>query len=439
MANTGCLGCAGRWWPVKTLRCAGAGRASSGRPLIAVLGAAVAGGPLLAGALAGCSLVARADGSQVSFQQALARIAATPATRRLIVYDNTGALVKLTGSSWSAQGSFAALRGTGAGPLTQVGQLLASNPGINLLGASYTITAGQQPQQVGLIAGGQQAQRVSTGLAKLGWAPTHGRLVAPSPDSVGGNQQYTSIYALNLAQVRTTGSDVRFGGAQADLGEIDHSTGPTLAVDPGTKALAGCLGNVVAAEVDAAYPGGPATAPGSYSRFPLPSGPAAAVAASPSAAPAPAHAAASPSHPAPAPSHTASPSSSPSPSASGGPAGGPAAVAAGVRRPQSGTSTPQAVVCVAWPTQAAADKYTSELRALLPGGVAPDLGVPYSRLLSRPSVRDIGGSHHLVAWQAGTPANAGAVLQMVQDTTLPALPDCAHLPPQNAAHVTGCT
>ena len=404
---------------MKTLRCTGAGRTSPGVPLITMLGAAMA--PVLAGALAGCSLAARADGSQVSFQDALARIAATPASRSLIVYDDTGALVKLTGTSWTEQGGFAVLRGAGAGPLIQVGQLLASNPGINLLSASYAITAGRPPQQVGLLAGGQQAQRISTGLARLGWIPAHGGLTGPSPDSVGGNQQYTAIYAVNLARVRTTGSDLRFGGAQADLGEIDRPSGPTLAADPRTKALAGCLGNVVAAEIDATYPGGPAGA--------------GAAPASPGASPSgPASRSASPS---PAASPSTSPSTSPS--ASGGPGGGRAVVAAGVRRPRAGTSTPQAVVCAAWPTQAAADKYASELRALLPGGVTPDLGVPYSRLLSRPSVRDTGGSQHLVAWQAATPGNAGLVLQMVEDTALPALPDCAHLLPQSAAHVTGCT
>jgi hypothetical protein len=97
------------------------------------------------------------------------------------------------------------------------------------------------------------------------------------------------------------------------------------------------------------------------------------------------------------------------------------------------------VVCVAWPTQAAAGTYALELGRALSGGVSPDLGVPYSRLLSRPSVRDIGGNQHLVAWQAGTPGNAGLPIQMAEDAALPALPSCAHLPPQAAPHVIGCS
>jgi hypothetical protein len=97
------------------------------------------------------------------------------------------------------------------------------------------------------------------------------------------------------------------------------------------------------------------------------------------------------------------------------------------------------MVCVAWPSQAAADRYASEVGRVLSGGVSPDLGVPYSRLLKHPSVRDIGGSQHLVAWQADTPGNAGLAIQMVEDTALPALPDCARLPPSIARQITGCT
>lgn len=454
-------------------RTGGAGQ-RSGAPLAGALAAVLTAVPVSAGALAGCSLIsAHTTGANASFQAALGRISATPATRSLIHYDDTGALVQLAGTSWAAQGGFADLRGTGAGALTQVGQLLATGPGVNLLKAGYTITAGRPPQQVGLLAGGQPGQRISTGLARLGWTQAKGRLVAPSPQNVGGNQQFTSIYASNLAQVRTAGSDLRFGGAQADLSEIDGPSGPTLAGDPRIRALAGCLGDVVAAEIDASYPGGPPRLPGSATT-PSPSGkrpatpspsPSGKRPAVPSPSPSGQRSAAlalsasrkRPASPSPnrsahaAPSRSASPSPSASPSASASPSrsasapgpgpapGGPLAVAAGIRRPQSSNSIPQAVVCAAWPTQAAAAAYASELDQLLPSGTAPDLGVPYPSLLSRPSVRDRGGSQHLVSWQAGTPADAGLALQMVTDTTLPALPDCSHLLPQTAAHATGCS
>jgi hypothetical protein len=53
-------------------------------------------------------------------------------------------------------------------------------------------------------------------------------------------------------------------------------------------------------------------------------------------------------------------------------------------------------------------------------------------------VTSLGGSQHIVRWQAQTPSRASLVLVMSEDDGLPALPDCARLPRAAQAQVAGC-
>jgi hypothetical protein len=183
------------------------------------------------------------------------------------------------------------------------------------------------------------------------------------------------LLAEDMAQVLPTGSDVVFGRSAASLSQIGSPQGATLASDPGISALAQCLGNVVAAGIF-----------------------------------------------------------------SGGYLGGkqPAALAVGVSQPASNTAAPHAVVCVSWPSQAAAAGYAAELRQALSTGVSPTENVPYATLLTHATVTTVGGSQHVVKWQADTPENAQTVFQMADSIGLPALPDCARLPASAAARVIGC-
>jgi hypothetical protein len=180
--------------------------------------------------------------------------------------------------------------------------------------------------------------------------------------------------ALDAAQVLPTGSDADFGGTGATLSQIGSPQGATLATDPSIGALAQCLGNVVAASMfSGMYLGGKK----------------------------------------------------------------PAAVAVGVTQPASNTATAHAVVCVSWSTQAAAAGYATDLRQALSSGVSPAADVRFSTLLTHATVTNVGGSEHVVEWQADTPQNAQTVFLMAEEIGLPALPDCLKLSAA-AARALGC-
>jgi hypothetical protein len=194
------------------------------------------------------------------------------------------------------------------------------------------------------------------------------------PPPLAANSDATQLAEM-ASQVLPAGSDVVFGSAGADLSQIGSPQGATLASDPGISALAQCLGNVVAAEL-----------------------------------------------------------------ISGGYLGGakPAAIAVGISQPASGTATPRAVVCVNWPSQAAAARYATAVRRALSSGFSLDLDTPYSALVKDATVTAIGGGQNTVQWQADTPQSAQTVLQMVDDIGLPALQDCAKLTALQAAEIPGC-
>ena len=168
-------------------------------------------------------------------------------------------------------------------------------------------------------------------------------------------------YALPMTTVRADGANAAFGGAGAELSQIGSPTGATLASDPEVSALASCLGTVVAAEFSADHEVGGKR---------------------------------------------------------------PAALAAGVRTPASGTDTPRAVACVEWPTEDAASQYAAALRRALSTGKSVT-GEPYATLLTQSNVTAIGGQLHIVQWTASTPARADQVFQLLEDSDLPGLSTCA--------------
>lgn len=304
-------------------------------------------------------------------ESALSRVADTAGNRTMIAYDNTAALVRLAGKDPVSKNVFAGLRGwgvTGAGAMG-TGE---RDAGFDLYGENYGISAGNLPQSLSLMAGGQSSARITGHLTGLGWKHSGGKLVAPSPLKAKSD---AGVLALDMAQVLTDGSDAVFGGPRASLSLIGSPKGSTLASDPTIGTLAHCLGNVVAAAISSAgYLGGK----------------------------------------------------------------NPAAVAAGVSQPASDTATPHAVVCVSWPSQAAASHFTTELRKAL-SGLSPATDKPYSAFLKHVTVTTVGGSHHVVEWQADTPRSAMIVFQMIEEIDLPALPDCSRLTPMQRPHITGCT
>jgi len=331
----------------------------------------------VAGALGSCSSGSGGSGGGsggTGLETALSHVADTPGNRAQISYDDTAALVRLSGTGLRTTKGFALLRGWGASSLTQVMVTLASDTGINVFSEDYAISAGNPPQMLTLVHGGQSASLVTSRLTKLGWKAGGGMLTGPPLSGGSGN---ASNYALQLQKVQASGADVTVGQSGADLGQIGSPSGPTLAGDPLISALAACLGNVVAAQVQA-----------------------------------------------------------------GGDLGGgrnPVAVAVGVAAPASNAATPHAVACVAWSSQADAAQYAAGARKALSSGVSVATNQRFSALLSHPSVASIGGSQHIVSWQADTPGRADLVFQMYLNRDLPGLPDCARMPPAARNRVIGCT
>jgi len=308
-------------------------------------------------------------------ESALGHIANTSGNHSQIWYDDTSALVKLAGASPGSSKGFALLRGIGTGGLVSYATELPGRTAVKVLSENYAISAGSPPSNLTLISGGQDAGRTATDLTRLGWARKGGRLVAPPVKSARGNE-FTASLSLEMAQVSDgSGPDITVGGKSADLGQAGSPQGQTLAQSPVIKALAGCLGNVVAASI------------GTYS---------------------------SGSHPAPS------------------------EVATGVLTPASNSSVPHVVTCAAWPTAAAASAYQHNLAKALRSGEAYSRGEPFAQLLTHSAVRTAGGPWHIVAWRASTPQNAQLVFQLAESEDLPALPDCQRLPPQAVRQVPGC-
>jgi len=93
---------------------------------------------VLACALAGCSGGSGQGGSGgTGLDAALANVASTPATRAQVAYDDTAALVKLSGTSPGTTKGFAVLRGWGASSLMDLAVRLSGDTGIDVFNEDY--------------------------------------------------------------------------------------------------------------------------------------------------------------------------------------------------------------------------------------------------------------------------------------------------------------
>lgn len=329
-------------------------------------------------ALAGLVLLSACSGGSggsTGLESALGHIANTTATRSQIWYDDTSELVKLAGTSPGTTKGFALLRGIGTGGLIDYATQLPSQTAVKVFGEDYAISAGDPPGNLTLISGGQDASKTASDLTRLGWAKKDGRLVAPPMNATKGNQ-FAATLTLEMTQVSDAGgANLTVGGKSANLSQAGSPSGQTLAQNPTVSALAGCLGNVVAASI------------GSYN---------------------------SGSHPTPS------------------------EVATGVLTPSGNSSVPQVVTCAAWPTAAAASSYQRNLTKALSSGESYSRGERFAKLLTHSSVHAVGGPEHIVSWRAGTPGDAQLVLQLVTSEDLPALPNCQRLAPAAVRLVPGC-
>lgn len=184
-----------------------------------------------------------------------------------------------------------------------------------------------------------------------------------------------ALYPPSMSRVKASQSDVLAASPGASLSQAGSPSGATLADDAAIKALAACLGNVAAAL--------------------MVSGSAANVTAKPTE------------------------------------------IAVGVSQPASASATPHVVVCVSWPTATAAAAYAANVRKALATGSSLATGRRYSATFSHATVTRVGGSAHVVEWQADEPTPE-TIFEEVNNIDLPALPDCARLPAAAAARIIGC-
>lgn len=192
---------------------------------------------VIATLVSGCS--SSDDGS--TLVRALRRVAATDATRKQITFDDTGSLARLSDTRSTGFGALSLL---GVPALARYADTAEPVDGISPRSASYTVSAGLGVTAVALIAGGQNPEDVTKRLTASGWKAEDKRLVAPTGLPAGPD----AALSLVLGQVYPDGGDVVYGGRDARLADIGKPKGTTLADDRRVKALADCLGDVVAAE-----------------------------------------------------------------------------------------------------------------------------------------------------------------------------------------------
>jgi hypothetical protein len=51
--------------------------------------------------------------------------------------------------------------------------------------------------------------------------------------------------------------------------------------------------------------------------------------------------------------------------------------------------------------------------------------------------KTVGGSQHIVSWQADTPGAANRIFNMLQERDLPGTADCGRLPPAQRSRICG--
>jgi len=306
-------------------------------------------------------------------EAALARVADTANNRSAIYYDNTTELVTLTGKDLRAETNGYAQL-RGQGAIVLLSTLAFLTADSGIkLFDENYAISTGTPPNTLMLIAGGQDASLVTGRLTKEGWKKDADGTLAGPPPLAAGGS-TGAYASFMRQVRTANSDVLAGGSAADLGQLGSPPGKTLADDAGISALAHCLGNnVVAATI---FEGNGITV-------------------------------------------------------------APTEVAVGISKPASASATPHAVVCVSWPSQAAAGTYVSNVRKALATGLSPATSGRFSTQLLHATVTSVGGSTHVVKWQADTPV-VDTVFVMQEDRALPALQDCSQLKPAQKAQVIGC-
>lgn len=203
-------------------------------------------GAVLASLVSGCSSDGDGPGD-TGLAAALARVSPIEGENLSVSYDASAVLADLLADREPVYQPprYEELIGVGSGSIAPNAPLLEP-VGIDLWAAEYTITVGAPPTQYGLVSGGQDTETLTAELTENGWTADGDWLVAPDLNAVDGD---FARFALSLAQVAASGSDVVHGSADADLSLVDGSNG-SLADDERVSTVVACLGDVVAAMIN---------------------------------------------------------------------------------------------------------------------------------------------------------------------------------------------
>jgi hypothetical protein len=168
-----------------------------------------------------------------AFERALTRIDGPSGGRVEFVDARALAQAAAGGGPWAELvGGTGNALDTYRGPLSDV---LA----VDLAKADTVLTAGNAPERVTLVAGGQDEDRIRSAATAAGWS--------------GGDELRTSFsveqpLSLVAGALRPMGADVAAGGPDAELGVVD-GPGESLSEDASVAMPAECLGEVVVAVV----------------------------------------------------------------------------------------------------------------------------------------------------------------------------------------------
>lgn len=166
--------------------------------------------------------------------QALSRFSSKAAGDSLQVeFGDTSHIASIAakeGATWNG------LAAVGASTILE-GYDYADQLAIKLDAADYAISVGQAPGVVTLIAGGQDADAVTTAAKSLGYG---------GAEVLSQDMNVSKVITVGINQIKAAGSDVVLGGSGADLGYVD-SKGTTLADDADIASLSDCLGDPAAA------------------------------------------------------------------------------------------------------------------------------------------------------------------------------------------------
>jgi hypothetical protein len=198
-------------------------------------------------------------------RDALARVAANDKTRQYVEYGDISVTSKLAGDGTSKKldPRYVQLLGYGFGPISNTYRLMADKLHFDPTKMQGGIVAGLPPDHAGVLWGDYDVDAVEGALS--------GRHI-PSEDS-GDGKRWTSAgdreispegplagiaVTSELNVMYTASGTFAFSSTQAGVDSVTDPGGDTLADDPQLNALAGCLGDVTVAALDAqAHQGDP--------------------------------------------------------------------------------------------------------------------------------------------------------------------------------------